>query len=174
MTSNDKDLREIIWRIIVVASTIVVALYLGLLLIVILNGCSPKVITKTETVIEYRDREIHDTTTFEIPVEVEKIVTRDTASHLENTYAKSDAVVSQGFLSHSLESIPQIVKVPYEVHVTDTLYKESEVITETEYVEKELTWWQQFRLDAFWWLVAILLASAIWIFRKPLLSLFSK
>ena len=47
---------------------------------------------------------------FTVEKEVEKIVTRDTVSHLENSWAKSDAVVSDGFLSHSLESIPQIVK----------------------------------------------------------------
>ena len=101
-------------------------------------------------------------------MEVEKIVTKDTASHLENTYAKSDAIVSGGFLSHSLESKPQIIIVPVEVHVTDTLYKEAEIRTETVEVEKPLSWWQKFRIDAFWWLIGaiVLLIGLVFLIMK--------
>ncbi len=154
-------------------ATVMVLLFVIAILggLMMLAGCSPKVIVQKETVTEYRDRIVHDTTTFEIPVEVEKIVTKDTASHLENTYAKSDAVVSGGFLSHSLESKPQIIKVPVEVHVTDTLYKEAEIHTETVEVEKPLSWWQSLKIDAFWWLAVALGAALLWIFRKPLLKL---
>ena len=134
-------------------------------------GCSPKVIVQKEVVTEYRDRIVHDTTQVEIPYEVEKVVTKDTASHLENTYAKSDAVVSGGLLSHSLESRPQIIKVPVEVHVTDTLVKEAEIRTETVEVEKPLSWWKQAKLDAFWWLIGCLVLALLWIFRKPIASL---
>lgn len=137
-----------------------------LAVIVAVFACSPKVIVQKEVITEYRDRIVHDTATVEIPVEVEKIVTKDTASHLENTYAKSDAVVSGGFLHHSLESIPQIIKVPVEVHVTDTLYKEAEIHTETVEVEKPLTWWQKFRIGAFWWLVGAVVLLLLWTFRK--------
>ena len=137
-----------------------------LAVIVAVFACSPKVIVQKEVITEYRDRIVHDTATVEIPVEVEKIVTKDTASHLENTYAKSDAVVSEGFLHHSLESIPQIIKVPVEVHVTDTLYKEAEIHTETVEVEKPLTWWQKFRIGAFWWLVGVVVLLLLWTFRK--------
>lgn len=139
---------------------------LAFLLVLCLASCSPRVITKTETVIEYRDRIVTDTAVVEIPVEVEKIVTRDTTSHLENTYAKSDAMVSEGFLHHSLESIPQYIKVPVEVHVTDTLYKEAEIHTETVEVEKPLSWWQKFRMDAFWWLLGAVVLLLLWTFRK--------
>lgn len=137
-----------------------------LAVIVAVFACSPKVIVQKEVITEYRDRIVHDTATVEIPVEVEKIVTKDTASHLENTYAKSDAVVSEGFLHHSLESIPQIIKVPVEVHVTDTLYKEAEIHTETVEVEKPLSWWQKFRIGAFWWLVGAVVLLLLWTFRK--------
>ena len=129
-------------------------------------GCSPKVIVQREVVTEYHDRIVHDTTQVEIPYEVEKVVTKDTASHLENTYAKSDAIVSGGLLSHSLESRPQIIKVPVEVHVTDTLVKEAEIRTETVEVEKPLSWWQKFRIDAFWWLLGAVILCLLWIFRK--------
>lgn len=138
----------------------------------LIAACSPKIVYKTETVIEYRDREIHDTTTFEIPVEVEKIVTKDTISHLENQFAKSDARVSDGLLYHSLESIPQVIKVPYEVHVTDTLYRESQVIEKEVEVEKPLSWWQKFRMDAFWWLLLGVVLMLVWTFRKSILKLF--
>ena len=136
------------------------------LILALLAGCSPKIVEKIVTQIEYRDRIVHDTATVKIPYEVEKIVTRDTSSHLETTYAKSDAVVSEGFLHHSLESIPKIIKVPVEVHVTDTLYRESEIKTEYVEVEKKLNWFQRMKLDAFWWLVLGLGVSLLWIFRK--------
>ena len=139
---------------------------LAFLLVLCLASCSPRVITETETIIEYRDRIVTDTAVVEIPVEVEKIVTRDTISHLENTYAKSDAMVSEGFLHHSLESIPQYIKVPVEVHVTDTLYKEAEIRTETVEVEKPLSWWQKFCMDAFWWLLGAVVLLLLWTFRK--------
>ena len=126
--------------------------------------CKPKVVYRDSIRVEYRDRIIHDTTTFEVTKEVEKIVTRDTVSHLENSWAKSDALVSEGFLHHSLESIPQIIKVPYEVVVTDTLIVEK--ITEPEYIEKPLTWWQRFRQNAFWWLLGGVVILLLWTFRK--------
>lgn len=138
----------------------------GVFVIVSVASCSPRIVEKIETRIEYRDRYIHDTATVEIVKEVERIVTADTSSHLENTYAKSDAVVRGTFLHHSLESIPQFIKVPVEVHVTDTLYKEAQIIEKEVEVEKPLTWAQQTKIGAFWWLVAGLLASLLWIFRK--------
>ena len=146
------------------AVLIFILLAFGLLMMFV--GCSPKVIVQKEVVTEYRDRIVHDTTQVEIPYEVEKIVTKDTASHLENTYAKSDAIVSSGLLSHSLESRPQIIKVPVEVHVTDTIVKEAEIRTETVEVEKPLSWWQKFRIDAFWWLLGAVVLCLLWIFRK--------
>ena len=126
-----------------------------------LASCStPKVIH--ETVIEYRDRVVHDTTEVEIPYEVEKIVTLDTISHLENKYGKSDAVVTGGMLKHSLETKPQVIKVPFEVHVTDTLYKEAEIIEKEVEVEKPLSWWQKFRMEAFWWLLVAVVGFIAW------------
>ena len=138
--------------------------------LLVLASCSPKIIERVETKIEYRDRIIHDTTTFEVPYEVEKIVTRDTVSHLKNSFAKSDAIVSGGFLSHSLESIPQIVKVPYEVEVHDTLIVEKEAIERIKEVkvEKPLSWWKQAKIDLFPWLLGLTLVLLVWTFRKPI------
>lgn len=141
--------------------------------IVLLYSCSPKIIEKVETKVEIRERVVHDTTTFEIPVEVEKIITRDTTSHLENRYAKSDASVSGGYLQHSLESIPQIIKVPYEVTVTDTVYveKEAQIIEKEVKVEKPLSLWKRIELASFWWLLLLSAGSLAYIFRKDILKL---
>lgn len=165
----DNDIRKKIVR-----GAKLTLVYAGILVAInLLFSCSPKIVEKIETKVEYRDRVVHDTTTFEIPVEVEKIVTRDTVSHLENTYARSDASVSGGLLSHSLESIPQIVKVPYEVTVTDTVYvkKEAQIIEKEVKVEKPLSWWQRFRIGAFPWLFFGLLALLAYTFRKQILKL---
>jgi len=133
---------------------------------VLMSGCSPKIVEKVVTQVEYRDRVVHDTATVEVPVEVEKIVTRDTTSHLENNWAKSDAMVSDGFLHHSLESKPRIIQVPVEVHVTDTVWKEQEIKEVEKLVEKELTWWQRFRMEAFPWLLLAVVLLLLYAFRK--------
>ena len=132
------------------------------------TSCSPRVVEKYITQIKYRDRIVHDTATVEIPKEVEKIVTLDTISKLENKYARSEAVVSKGFLSHSLESIPQVIKGPVTVEVRDTVWKEQEIKEVEKLVEKELSWWQKFRLDAFWWLVLGAFILLFIVFRKPI------
>lgn len=161
-----KDVRRII------VSALLYVLFLIITFVYFsLASCSPKIIEKTEIVTEYKDRVVHDTATVEIVKEVEKIVTLDTVSHLENRYAMSDASVSGGFLSHSLESIPQYIKVPVEVHVTDTVRIEKEQehsIVKVE-VEKELSWWQRLKINAFW----VLIAVSAFALRKPLASLWN-
>ena len=140
---------------------------IALLLVLLLPAaCSPRVITQTETIIEYRDTTIRDTAYFEVPVEVEKIVTRDTTSHLENSLAISDAMVTDGFLHHSLETKPQKVPVPVVIHVRDTIKQESQIVYKEVPVEQPLSWWQKFRMDAFWWLLGGLILALLWIFRK--------
>ena len=105
---------------------------------------STKVEVHTETVIQ------HDTAYVELPVIVEKVATLDTTSTLENTYAKSEAVVMAGILHHSLETKP--VSIPVKVE-TKTVYKDSlvyrdRVQTQTVEVEKKLNWWQKLKLKA--------------------------
>lgn len=139
---------------------------LAISVILILCSCgasrhTPVVEYRDSIRVEYRDRVIVDTAYYEVVREIEKNVTRDTASHLENTYAKSDAVVRDGVLYHSLESKPQRIPVPHFIIVRDTVIVEkiSEQGTVTEYIEKELTWWQRFRLDGFWVLLAALIIT---------------
>ena len=100
----------------------------------------------------------------------EKVVTRDTSSHLENEWAQSDAVVSGGFLAHSLETKPHTVYVPVTVEVHDTTVVEKEAQTVIQEVERQLTWWQKTWIllgKAFVFLViALVLAFALKFFVK--------
>lgn len=145
------------YRIIVLTLALFAAVGCGAL-----KKQQPTVIIRDSIRTEYRDRIVRDTINYEIPVEVEKVITRDTTSHLENRLAASDAVVSNGFLSHSLRTkAGAVVKVPVEVVVRDTVVvqKAAEIRTETVEVEKPLSWWQRFRLGAFWWLLGLALAG---------------
>lgn len=146
---------------------------------ILLEGCSPKIVerivTRDSIVVEIRERIVHDTATFTIPVEVEKIATHDTVSRLENTYAISEATVSGGYLIHSLSTKPQQIAVPIDIPVMDTTTTHTSA-TDHEYqttveVEKPLTWWQSARIGAFWWLIGALAAALLWIFRKPILRM---
>ena len=107
-----------------------------------LSQDSTKVEVRTETVT------VHDTAYVELPVIIEKVATLDTASILENKFARSEAIVSAGILSHSLETKP--VQLPVQVE-TKIVYKDSLVFrdrvqTQTVEVEKKLTGWQQAKL----------------------------
>ena len=124
---------------------------IGILLALTLSGCCvcKKCPPQKDSVrIEYRDRIIHDTTTFEVTKEVEKIVTRDTSSVIENTYAKSEAVVSGGVLHHSLQTKP--VREPLVVEskevVRDSIVYRDRIQTVTVEVERKLSWWQRLKM----------------------------
>ena len=128
---------------------------------------STKVEVHTETVIQ------HDTAYVELPVIVEKVATLDTASTLENTYAKSEAVVTAGILHHSLETKP--VSIPVKVE-TKTVYKDSlvyrdRVQTQTVEVEKKLTGWQQAKLRVGGFCFFLLIMIAIYFLIKQLINL---
>lgn len=131
------------------------------------QACSPRIYPSTQTQdsvrVEYRERIVTDTAYFEVVREVLRNTTRDTSSHLENRYARSDAAITDGLLSHSLESIPQTVKVPVRVQVRDTVFieKHSEATTTVE-IRNELTKGQRRMIAGFWALLAAALAAAAW------------
>ena len=133
---------------------------------------STRVVVRTERV------ETIDTVYVELPRQVERIVTQDTTSRLENDYAVSEARVEAGMLHHTLETksakIPVPVKSAIEKKDSVTTNSKSEFKKEKVYIEKELTAWQRFRLDGFWILAAIVAAIGFWKFRRPLLHLFTK
>ena len=130
---------------------------------------SEKIITETriETVFQT------DTVFLEVPRIVEKIVTADTVSVLENEYAKSEASVSDGLLAHSLETKPiqQPVEVQTKIVYRDSVIFKDVVVYETVEVEKELTGWQSFKMKMGGWflgILIILIVLMILYFVKPL------
>ncbi len=151
--------------------------FLPLILFLAVSACSTvrqlpstgstKVEVRTETVT------VHDTAYVELPVIIEKVATLDTASTLENKFAKSEAIVSAGILSHSLETKP--VQLPVQVE-TKIVYKDSLVFrdrvqTQTVEVEKKLNWWQNLKLKAGGIFILIALIGIVYIivnhFVKP-------
>ena len=116
---------------------------------------SEKIITETriETVFQT------DTVFLEVPKIVEKIVTADTLSVLENEYAMSEASVSDGLLAHSLETKPiqQPVEVQTKIVYRDSVVFKDMVMYETVEVEKELTGWQTFKMKMGGWFLGILI-----------------
>lgn len=154
------------------------------LLAVLLTSCgssrhaATSIETHDSTKVEVRTERIEhiDTVYIELPRQVERIVTQDTTSRLENDYAVSEARVEAGMLHHTLET--KAAKIP--VHVKSTIEKKDSITTtskaevekEKVYIEKELTAWQRFRLRGFWILAAVICGYLVWKNRRRLLSLF--
>lgn len=136
--------------------------------------------THDSTKVEVRTERIEhiDTVYIELPRQVERIVTQDTTSHLENDYAVSEARVEAGMLHHTLETkaakIPVPVKSTIEKKDSITTTSKTEVEKEKVYVEKELTAWQRFKMRGFWVLAAAVAAIGFWKFRRPILGLLTK
>lgn len=146
--------------------------------LLLLASCCPKhyppVVEIRDSIrVEIRERLVHDTVKVEVPKIVEKVITRDTVSHLENEWALSDAALVDGFLSHSLETKGRTVYVPIQVPVHDTVIVEKSAekeVIEVE-VEKPLSWWQRLKIGAFPWLLGGFIALLLWVTRKLWLKL---
>ena len=113
-------------------------------------GVARPVLDQDNTKVEVKTvvERVVDTAYVELPVIVEKVATLDTASVLENKYAKSAATVSGGVLTHSLETKPvkEPVKVEKQIVYRDSLVYRDRIQTVTQEVEKPLTGWQQAKL----------------------------
>ena len=113
-------------------------------------GVARPVLESDNTKVEVKvvEKIVKDTAWFELPVIVEKVATLDTASVLENKYAKSEAVVSGGVLHHSLQTKPvrEPVIVESKETVRDSIVYRDRIQTRTVEVEKKLTWWQQAKM----------------------------
>jgi hypothetical protein len=144
--------------------------------LLMLVGCAPckhlSTNSKDSVRIEYRTRVeyVPDTVVVEIPVQSEKITTRDTTSHLENDYAQTDARINgDGTLFHSLATKPQKKPVPVErpIEYRDSIVYRDRAVEKIVTVERELSWWQQTQIRGFW--VAVIIF--IFIYRKKIFSL---
>ena len=102
----------------------------------------------TKVEVKVVEKIVKDTAWFELPVIVEKVATLDTASVLENNYAKSEAVVTGGILHHSLSTRPvrEPVSVESKEIVHDSIVYRDRIQTRTVEVEKKLTGWQQAKM----------------------------
>ena len=113
-------------------------------------GVARPVLESDNTKVEVKvvEKIVKDTAWFELPVIVEKVATLDTASVLENKYAKSEAVVSGGVLHHSLQTKPvrEPVSVESKETVRDSIVYRDRIQTRTVEVEKKLTGWQQAKM----------------------------
>lgn len=130
---------------------------------ILLSSCGTQkpVVTQQDSVrIVIRERLVRDTARIEVPQVVERIVTRDTVSILDNEWARSEASVCDGLLRHSLESKPRLLRIPVTVPVHDTLIVERNA--ETVYVEvpRQPTKWESF-LEVCGWILLGAIALAV-------------
>lgn len=128
---------------------------------------------RVETAVrtDVRTERIPDTVFVDVPVERERQTVRDTTSHLETSFAISDARINpDGALFHSLENKPQNrpiqaeKEVIYKVTCRDSIIYQDRTKTKIVEVERELTWWQQTKMRGFW----ILLLVALFVGRKQI------
>ena len=113
-------------------------------------GVARPVLESDNTKVEVKivEKIVKDTAWFELPVIVEKVASLDTASVLENKYAKSEAVVTGGILHHALQTKPvrEPVIVESKETVRDSIVYRDRIQTKTVEVEKKLTGWQQAKM----------------------------
>lgn len=126
-----------------------------LLLLTVTSACGaarPLVGTADSTRVEvrYETPTVHDTAFVELPVIIENIQTLDTTSTLENDYARSEATVTAGILKHSLKTKPAQLSVPVkkEIVYRDSIVFRDRLVTEIKEVERQLSFWQQFKMRA--------------------------
>lgn len=153
---------------------------LGLAMLV---GCSSTkavqstiVADTTSVKIVHHIEKVRDTVYVEIPQIIERNVTRDTVSHLENEYAKSDAIVDGEYLWHTLEMKLQekAVEIIKEIEYRDTtiykeIIKEAEKIVE---VERPKTWLERTQKITFWTMLIALALYILWRSLKSKISIF--
>ena len=154
---------------------------LPLLLLLAASACStvrqlPSVTDSTKVEVRIVEKIVKDTAWVELPVIVEKVATLDTASVLENKYAKSEASVSGGVLVHSLATKPvrEPVAVEYKEIVRDSLVYRDRIQTQTVEIERKLTWWQKTKMNlGYVTLIELLLAITyvIYLFINHFLKL---
>ena len=151
---------------------------LPLLLLLAASACStvrqlPSVTDSTKVEVRVVEKIVRDTAYVELPVIVEKVAILDTASVLENKYAKSEASVSGGVLTHSLATKParEPVAVEYKEVVRDSIVYRDRIETQTVEVERKLTWWQTLKMKAGGLFLLIALIGIIYIIITHFINL---
>lgn len=124
--------------------------------------------TKTETVF------VTDTVVIERPQIVQQNVTTDTVSVLDNRYARSEAAMSSGKLSHTLEAKPvkDSVTVQTKIVYRDSIQIVDRYLLEEVEVPAKLSRWQKFRMDAGLVFLCIIALTLIYLCTKYIYRLF--
>jgi hypothetical protein len=138
--------------------------------------------TKDSVRVEYKEKivKVPVTVYVEVPIESHINMTND-SSHLETGFAVSDAAMiwidSVPFLRHTLANKAQAIGKKDSVEVVEkekVVWKTRRVTyTKTEYVQKDLSWWQKVKILFGGWsllLNAIAIVLAIWK-RKSIFAL---
>lgn len=163
-----------------------IAIAMLIMVLALCCGCAthkptaPIIINQTDSVrveTKYEKIIIRDTVMVSLPPQSAERTTTDSTSHLETDFAVSDAMVNpDGSLTHTLRNKAQEIPVPVESEKEvqeKIVYRNREVGVPQPYpveVERELTWWQKFRLKGFWVLLSVMLASLGWKYRKPIIT----
>lgn len=125
-------------------------------------GCAAKrVIAKDvqqdSVSVEVRESVVYitDTVEVEIPYIVERNVTLDTISYLENDYAISEAIIEGAYLTHTLATKPQLRRVQIrtpQLRRDSVVYRNFYRDVEVE-VERQLSFLQKTQISGFWLLL---------------------
>ena len=134
--------------------TCAITLIIILLIAIMASSCSPRAI---ETI------HVHDTTYIQ-KVQIDSVYKRDSIY----VHDKGDTVYI--YKERWREKYKYLRDTVAVVRV-DSVAVEREKIVE---VEKPLSKWKSWQLAAFPWLLGLLSASGLWIFRKPLIKLIRK
>ena len=123
--------------------------------------------TRDSTVIRYVDSTIVSVRDSLVPVPIpaessSAILPDGYHSHIETSIAESDAWVEDGLLHHTIRNrseatLPAVVPITTTAQVirADSSHEGLVNRTVVKEVEKKLTWWQRFRIGAFFWLLAL-------------------
>jgi hypothetical protein len=150
------------------------AICLGLLISAALSSCKTlksdtkeKQTEKDSVRIEYKEKivKVPVTVYVEVPVEVKEHFSNDSTSHLETSFAVSDAsmvwIDGVAFLRHDLKNKPQKIAKEDTVQVVEKekiVWKTRRVTyTKTEIRQTQISWWRK----ALMWVGAIAIAVFI-------------
>ena len=151
---------EIDMRELKIAILTVVMMMILCILLFLTVGCKSikKSVSEKENVsdsvrIEYKEKivKVPVTVYVEVPVENVSTMTKDSTSHLETSFAVSNAsmvwIDGVPFLRHDLKNKAQKIEKTDTAHVVEkekVIWKTRRVTyTKTEYVKKDLSWWQK-------------------------------
>lgn len=124
-------------------------------------------IRETSTVVEY----VPDTIYIEVPAEEKERTTKDSVSHLETSYAESNARINKdGTLYHDLSN--KSGERPFEVKTKVITQTRNLVINnkkeKTITIEKKLPLMKRMAVKFFPWVLAGFVGLLGWTFRKPI------